>query len=259
VFNLLGALWVHIEKTRKKQLIFVIILMFTASLLEVISIGAVIPFLGVLSSPEKVFESDEFQNFIRFFDINSAGELLIPLTAIFCGAAVFSGLMRLLLLWAMNRVSFSTGADLSINVYRHLLYQNYSFHLKHSSSSAITSVTSKVDAVIYQVLFQVLSILSSILILSLIFIALLLINPLLTILSFFGFGVLYGGIIFLTKNHLQKNSYLIAKESTEAVKCLQEGLGGIRDIIIDNSQSTYCEIYNKADLSLQHEWNQSGE
>ena len=225
--------------------------MITASLSEVVSIGAVIPFLGVLASPENVFGLDKFQYFFQFFDITSPKGLLLPFTAIFCTAAVFSGFMRLLLLWAMNRVSFSAGADLSSKVYCSLLYQNYSFHLKNSSSSAITSVSSKVDAVIYQVIFQILTVLSSLLILCLIFIALLLINPLLTFLSFFGFGIIYGAIILLTKDRLRKNSYSIAKESTEAIKCLQEGIGAIRDIIIDNSQGIYSEIYKKADLNLR--------
>jgi ATP-binding cassette subfamily B protein len=32
---------------------------------------------------------------------------------------------------------------------------------------------------------------------------------------------------------------------------VQEGLGGIRDILIDNNQSIYCQIYRDADLSLR--------
>jgi ATP-binding cassette subfamily B protein len=252
MLDLLKDLWSCFGPSRKRQFFLIILLMFAASLFEIVSIGAVIPFLGALASPEKVFDTPQLQFLFKFFDLTSPDQMLLPMTAIFCCAAIMSGLMRLLLLWAINRISFSIGSDLSIQVYRHLLYQSYSFHLKHSSSTAISSISSKVDAVIYQVLVQVLVMISSSLILCLIFLTLILIDPLITLLIFFGFSCVYGSIIFFTKNKIKRNSISIAEESTEAIKCLQEGLGGIRDIILDNSQEVYCEIYKKADLSLRH-------
>jgi ATP-binding cassette subfamily B protein len=47
------------------------------------------------------------------------------------------------------------------------------------------------------------------------------------------------------------NSQTIARESTYVIKSLQEGLGGIRDVLIDGSQSVYCQIYRNADLPLR--------
>ena len=35
------------------------------------------------------------------------------------------------------------------------------------------------------------------------------------------------------------------------IKALQEGLGGIRDVLVDGTQSTYCEIYRNADIPLR--------
>jgi ATP-binding cassette subfamily B protein len=47
------------------------------------------------------------------------------------------------------------------------------------------------------------------------------------------------------------NSERIARESTQVIKSLQEGLGGIRDVLIDGSQAAYCRIYGNADLPLR--------
>ena len=35
------------------------------------------------------------------------------------------------------------------------------------------------------------------------------------------------------------------------VKALQEGLGGIRDVLLDGSQPVYCEVYGEADQRLR--------
>jgi ABC-type multidrug transport system fused ATPase/permease subunit len=68
---------------------------------------------------------------------------------------------------------------------------------------------------------------------------------------FGGFGLIYIIIIRLTRKQLIINSKFVARESTQVIKSLQEGLGGIRDVLIDGSQETYCQIYRDADFSLR--------
>ena len=69
--------------------------------------------------------------------------------------------------------------------------------------------------------------------------------------AFGGFGLIYGLIIQSTRNRLLANSRTIARESTHVLKSLQEGLGGIRDVLIDGSQAAYCQIYRNADQPLR--------
>jgi len=65
------------------------------------------------------------------------------------------------------------------------------------------------------------------------------------------FGLIYWLVIRYTKTRLKDNSQIIANQSTQMVKSLQEGLGGIRDVLINGSQEHYCEYYRNADLSLR--------
>ena len=53
---LLGELWNSIETKRKFQLFFLIFFMLISALVEVLSLGAIMPFLAVLISPEEAFQ-----------------------------------------------------------------------------------------------------------------------------------------------------------------------------------------------------------
>ena len=108
--------------------------MLLASFAEILSIGAVLPFLAVLTAPERVFEHVGMQSIIQAFGIMTPEQLLLPLTVIFGAAAFIASGMRLLLLRIGTRLSFSTGADLSINIYRRTLYQPYEVHCARNSS-----------------------------------------------------------------------------------------------------------------------------
>lgn len=60
-------------------------------LAELCSIGAVLPFLGVLTAPESVFNHQMAQPLIHALDITEPKQLLVFLTLMFGVAAVVSG------------------------------------------------------------------------------------------------------------------------------------------------------------------------
>jgi len=225
--------------------------MIGASFAEIISIGSVLPFLAVLTAPERIFRLPAAQPFIRAFGMTQPSELLLPLTIIFGLAALISGSVRLFLLWASTRLSFATGADLSINVYRRTLYQPYAVHVARNSSEIINGISGKTGTVT-GTFTSILNLISSTIILLAILITLVSVDPVIALSAFTGFGLLYAAIIKITKRRLLVNSRRIAHESTQVIKSLQEGLGGIRDVLIDGTQATYCEIYRNSDLPLRH-------
>jgi len=250
VTQLLARLWHHVGARRRAQFGLLLILMLLTSIAEIFSIGAVLPFLGVLTAPARVFEHPLAQPFIQTLGLATPDQLLLPLTVVFGLAALVTGAMRLLLLWASTRLSFATGADLSINIYRRTLYQPYAVHVARNSSEIINGISNKTLGVIYIIVMS-LNLLSSAIMLSAILIALLSVDPLIALAAFGGFGAIYGLIIRLTRKRLQINSQRMASESNHVMKSLQEGLGGIRDVLIDGSQAAYCRIYRDADLPMR--------
>jgi len=247
----LKTLWRHLTKRRQKQFSLLLILMVIASLVEIISIGAVLPFLGVLTAPEKVYQYTLMQPVIQILALTEPRQLILPLTILFITATLLAGVIRLTLLYAITRLSFATGADLSINIYRRTLYQAYEVHVSRNSSEVINGIIRKTTTVIGGVISPTLNFISSIILLVGIMFALFAINPMIALSASMGFGLLYWIVIRYTKTHLKDNSKTIADQSTQMIKSLQEGLGGIRDVLIDGTQQFYCKLYRNADLPLR--------
>jgi len=251
LFALLVRLKNHISRRRRRQFNLLLFLMIIASVAEVVSIGAIVPFLAVLSSPKVFFEYVYLKPFFIWLNVTTPSELLLPFAAFFCLAALLCGIIRLLLLWATIRLSFAVGADLSIDMYRKTLYQPYSVHITRNSSEIIAGISTKVGSVIYDILTPLLTACSSVIILVFITAALVILNPLIAVSTFLGFSTIYLLIIAITKKYLALNSARVSFESSQVIKALQEGLGGIRDVLIDGTQNFYCQIYQKADLALR--------
>ncbi|HWQ25444.1 MAG TPA: ABC transporter ATP-binding protein [Chlorobaculum sp.] len=250
VLKLLFRLWPHISSRRRKQFGLMFVFMVAASFAEMLSIGAVLPFLAVLTSPATLFRQPMAQPVIAFFSLKEPIQLILPLTIAFGLAAVVSGAMRVFLIWANTRLSFAAGADLSISIYRRTLYQSYLTHVSRNSSKVISGITHK-TGIVTSTFNSVLNFSSSAIILIAILITLIAVDPVVAFSAFSGFGLIYTVIILFTRHSLENNGKRIASEHTNVIKALQEGLGGIRDVLIDSSQELYCQVYRGADLSLR--------
>jgi ATP-binding cassette, subfamily B, bacterial PglK len=248
---MIKKLWQNLTKKRRIQLLLLLILMFFASIMEVVSIGAVVPFLGALTSPETIFNYKLIQPIIEMLGITEANQLLLPLTIIFVIAALTAAAVRLTLLYSLTRFSYAVGADLSINVYRRTLYQDYSVHISRNTSEIINGTINKTNIVIGGILAPTMALISSIFIMVGIITMLIIINPSVALISLSIVSFIYIMITMFTRKYLERNSGLIAKKSTQMIKSLQEGLGGIRDVLIDGTQEFYCDLYQNADLALR--------
>jgi len=250
LFYLLRQLWGYLSIRRQRQFYMFFVLMLVSALLEVVSLGAVLPFLGVLTSPERVFEHPIVKVCASFLNITGASQLILPITVLFISAVLIAGAVRTLLLWVTTRLTFVSGADLSIEVYRKTLYQPYKVHVARNSSEVISGITIKVSGVV-EVLKQLLTLMSGVVLIISILFALLAVDVTTALSAIFGFGIFYGMVSLFVRNHLKKNSIAIAEEQTKVFKVLQEGLGGIRDVLLDGTQAFYCDVYRRADTILR--------
>jgi len=227
-----------------------LILTLASSAAEVVSLGAVMPFIGILTEPEHYFNSPLVGGLARIMGIGSAAAMVLPLTVVFGAAAVVAAGLRMLLLWVSIQLGNITGADLSIEVYRRTLYQPYRVHVARNSSEIISGITQKVVTAI-NVLVSLVTVTTSVVLFLAILCTLLVIDPLIATVAVISFGACYGVIAWKTRHRLDANSECIAQEQTQVVKALQEGLGGIRDVLLDGTQNFYCEVYRRAIHQLQ--------
>ncbi len=251
LINLLIRLWHHLSRHRRRQFGLLMGLMLVSAFAEVVSLGAVLPFLGILVAPDRVFNHPIVADVAIAWGITSAEQLVLPLTIAFIVAALIAGAIRILLLWVSTRLAFASGADLSIEVYRRTLYQPYRVHVARNSSEVISGITNKVDGTVFGVLLPLLALVSSIVLLVAITLALIAIDPVVASVAAIGFGASYALITWLARHRLKRNSQRIAYEQTRVLKALQEGLGGIRDVLLEGTQPVYCDVYRQADLPLR--------
>ena len=244
LFRLFG----HISIRRRWQLTGLLILMLFGAAAELATFGAVIPFLALLADKTIVQKYAFLEKILVFCGWNGNGSIVILATGIFVATIVLATVLRIILSWASLKFSFGLGADIGVEVYRRTLYQPYSFHVAHNTSEIISGLN-KVQIVVYSVLSPVVQGLVSLTLATVIFVALIRIDLVIALVATILFATLYLVVTLVFQRRLLDNSKIIAANETLRVQAMQEGLGGIRDVLIDGTQIVYIDRFQKIDVS----------
>jgi ATP-binding cassette, subfamily B, bacterial PglK len=243
----LRRLLAHFSATRRWQLLGLFALMFLGSVAELATLGAVLPFLALLADPTVASKYPLLQKL--FFALGwRSGNILVPATILFSLIAVGAAVVRMFLFWYIFRFTLNVSVDLSRELYRIILYQPYSFHVSRNTSEIIAGLT-KVQAVASNVIGPLAQGLVATLIALAIVSALVRIDPITATIAGIGFTLIYLVVTFIARHQLRENSKVIADAEAQRIQAVQEGLGGIRDVLIDGAQTVYVTRFWKTAAS----------
>jgi len=248
--QLLGV-WSHLTSRRRRwQLGALLLVMLASGLAEVVSLASVLPLLAVLTEPQRLWQMPLVQPLATLVGIRAPGGLLLPVTVIFGVAVVLAAAVRLCNLWLNGRLAAAIGSDLSCEVYRHTLYQPYGFHVQQNSSTLINTITGQVGNTVTAI-YSALQLASSSLVALSLLLALLAIDAQIACLAAALFGLAYAVLAISTRSRLTANGAIVTEASRQVIKALQEGLGAIRDVLLDRSQPAYLAIYRSSDRPMR--------
>ncbi len=224
-----------------------LVLQIASAAVEAVSLGAVIPFLAALANAPRLLIDPRIKTLVDVFSISTHNQLIIWMAALFASAVLLSGIVRIITLRAQTSLAAEIGSDLSIEVFRRTMYQSYRFHTQHNSSELISGITQDVAGIAGGFLLAAFALITNTLIAIGIVASLLWFDAAVTIVA----GCVIGSIYFFIMNRSQRlifsNGEKTSKQNELLVRTLQEGLGGIRDVLVDSTQPVFVKAYSEAD------------
>jgi ABC-type multidrug transport system fused ATPase/permease subunit len=237
-----------LSRARKRHFWLVLLLSLLGGLAELVTIGAIVPFLTLLTSREAQLNP----GVLDFFDLLGAGSpdsRLLAATGLFIAAALIAGAVRFFLAWSSLSFVQRLGHEVAIEIQRRVLLQSYEYHLRHNSSELIAALE-LVDQLAYGVIQQLIQALAASVIVLFIAAAVAAIDASTALFAAAAFGLAYALIAVLFRKRLRDRSKVIAVAFNERVRLLQESVGGIRDVIVDHAQDAHVEAFREADGRL---------
>lgn len=244
----LRILWDALSPRRRRQLLALQILSLLAAAGEVANLGALLPFLRLLANPKE--------------GVQALGPLAAPLNALpeqhlslclglsFGIVVMLSTTIRVFTIRAQLRLAGLIVADLGEKVFAEMLHRPYSWHLEHNSSKVLGHLTKDVDQVSGSIQALLLVVVNLAIVLSLGGSLIALAPSVMLVLSALLVGF-YLVVFRFTRGALRADGQRLTSNYQSSLQVAQEGLGGIRDVLLDRSQPFFISTYQSSNRSYR--------
>lgn len=224
-------------------------LMIICSVLESFTLYAIIPVLTVLTNKgDTTLEGNIIYDFLSKIGIGNDYSLIFFLIFIFL--ILGTNIARIITLYLLTNLSARIGTFVSTNVFSKILYDDFEETLKRSSSNVINTLERKSRAVVLFV-NSILQIMTSSFLIIFVFLTLFFINYQLTFSLVGSLLFIYIFIASFLNKKLINNGKLASYANQKQIKQAQDGLGSVRNIILNNSYKYFVKQYNLKDSSMR--------
>jgi ABC-type multidrug transport system fused ATPase/permease subunit len=234
--------WRALAINERRKLFFVWILVLIGMMLELLSLGLIIPFMGLLTQDDY---AEKFPSLYERLGEPTQQEILVTgvlfILAVYLVKAIFTYYSN----WVQRAFLNRAKARLSNEIFQRYLCQPYSFHLDHNSSTLITNAENG-RTIVSGGLEPLLVLLTDGLIATGMFVLLLIVEPIGTLCVLVLFAA--ASVLFQFSTRKRIHEWGIAKkiESRLVLKHLQQGLGGAKEVKIMGREQLFLEEHKKS-------------
>ena len=238
-------MWGFFTPSIKYRIYFGCFLTVTSAFLEVTSLSIILPFINLITDPEKFMRISRVQYFMNFFNIESFVNMRLALIIALSFIVIISLFIRLFTLRYSVRLGAFIGAELSKKALRGFLNDPYQVQISRNAE-VISTINQNVDGSAGTITFFFDFVVNLIISISIVG-ALYIINNSMTLITLITLLITY---LVLTYNS-QKIIKLVSKKTVLVrplrEKSLLESLSAVREVIISNLADFYLKRFYKYD------------
>lgn len=224
------------------------LLVIVSSVLEVLSILSIAPFMYLMIEPEFILNNKYYYSFFAFLNILDQNEMLV---IVGCMTITIFSLSTFFSIYTQNKFiyfSFVAGADIGNTLFKYYLNKDWIFFTSNNSNNYLRKISQEAERVSTGVIGQALMMNSRIVLSGVIIFSVFLYNSFVALFLFSMFGISYLIIFKFLKKRILYHGENISIKQNARFKIMSESFGGIRDIILNNLNTYFIRDFKEASL-----------
>ena len=241
--------------TRQRRLSYALLgLMVVASLIDVLGVSSILPFMAVVGNPELIQTNPSLHKIFTVLEFESTNTFLVGLGAAALVIMVFSNAVSLASSSAILWFSYNLGHSLSTQILSNYVQKPYAYFLERNSSNLVLNCTDDVARVINGMTVPLLQAIAKVIIAISILLLVMWVDPWLAVLLGAVIGTVYA-VVFLNIRQKVTNLGRATKDANrQRFRLATEILNGIKELKILGQDGAYQERF--ADYSALYARNQ---
>lgn len=235
-------LWFIFNKKQKLQFAVLFVVEFIGSLLELLGVSMLIPFINAITEPAKLMRNAYIKPLIDFLKIQNENQLIIFIVGAMIMVFGVKNLYLIFMTYIQYQIIWKNRLQMEIDVMAYYVRQPYIFHVQRNTAEmqrTILADIGNVFAVVDNVFLMISEILTSVML----FILMIMTDAVitLTVIVLLLFFILFYFKIF--KKRLQKYGEISQYYGAEGIRCINQIFGGIKEIKVNRSENYFIKEF----------------
>ena len=240
-YTILYELTASIGNIKLSYIVLFFITMFFSAFFEISILGFLFILIKTFMDPSYYQGNFFFEFFLEIFNINTNRQLISYLSIIFIISCLAAGFFRVFFVFIITKYVYFFTKNISSMCYQRIIYQDYKNIFSNNANESL-SIFHKMP-IINDSFYNTLMMLYNIIIFTFIFGILAYINLKITLIATLFFVSIYSIVILLFKKRIFDNGTTISNEQSTNIKVTRETFNGYRDILINNYQNFYNNLF----------------
>lgn len=235
-----------LTQQQRRQLLRLQVLIIGMALAQIASVIAIGPFMAVVGDMSKLQGDGWLALAYDASGMQSPKTFLSLLGGMVLGVLLLAALVSIYTTWRLALYSAQVGAELSSRLYRYYLHQPWLFHSGQNTSGLTTKVSAEVQRVTIKIINPAMELNAKLIMVSLMTLAIFLYNP---VVAISGMVIFIGTYLLLyqtVRRYLVINGIRVSEAQAKRFKLMNEGFGGIKDLLLLHRQAGFTSRFDKA-------------
>ncbi len=219
--------------------VLVIIMAFT----ELVGIASIAPFMALVGDISILEKNGIFAELYHISGLNDPMDFLFYTGILVLVMLTLSTIVSMFTIWKLSIFGARIGTEIADRLYTYYMQQSWQFHASGSSAQLTKQVSTEAMRISNFIVQPLMQMNAKVVLALFISITIVIYDPIIAILGLSIFSLAYLILYRLVRKKLVSNGQKLSDVSTDRFRLMNEGFGGIKDVLLLNRSHDFVERF----------------
>ncbi len=252
MFKLIKNLFNLLSTNQRKRFYVLQFLVIVMSVFEILGVASIIPFMALVGDMSQLEQNTFFAEVYRQSGVASESQFVFYIGLCVLGLLFVSMIISIFTTWGLSMFANKIGTEIADRLYTYYLQKGWLFHASGSSAQLTKKIATETMRVTGAVLVPLMQMNSKVVLSFLMSLSIFFYDPKVALIGLSIFAISYFFLFKGVRNRLNKNGIAISKVNEERFRLMNEGFGGIKDLLLMGRDNDFIDRFNKSGKTLAY-------
>lgn len=252
MFKLIRKLFWLLTAQQRRELYFLQVLVVVMSLVEIIAIAAIAPFMSMIGDISVLEKNGILRDVYQFSGIDDPLQFGFLFGVMLLLILLVSALISMFTVWRLSLFATKTGTEIADSLFAYYMRKDWLFHANSSSAQLTKQIANETQRVTNGVIQPLMQMNARVVLIFAMSTAIFIYNPQVALSGLAIFTVAYLFLYKTVRKRLHLNGSNVSKVLSLRYKLMNEGFGGIKDTLLMGRGQDFIDRFELSGKSLAY-------